>query len=262
MDPKLLPGKFAWFELVSKDAKKGQAFYAEVLRWRTEGYPMGNFTYEMVYAGDTMIGGYAAPKSDRQASHWISYVSVADVDRAAKIAVENGGKIVEAPSDIPNVGRRARIADPQGAEICLFKSQTGDPPDVEEAPAGRFFWNELHTTDPKGALSFYEKVVGYTHSAMESPAGTYYVLESPKGVGRAGATEHLPPGTAPHWLPYVVADDVDATAERAKRSGGSVLVGPEDIPGIGRFAVLRDPTGAVLAVMKPLPREKMRSPGT
>jgi predicted enzyme related to lactoylglutathione lyase len=261
MDRKPLSGKFAWFELVSKDAKKAQAFYAEVLRWRAEGFPMGTYTYEMIYSGDTMIGGYAAPKNDRQASHWISYVSVDDVDRAAKIAVENGGKIVEAPSDIPTVGRKARIADPQGAEICLFKSQTGDPPDVENTPVGQFFWNELHTTDPKGALSFYEKVVGYTHSAMESPAGTYYVLNSPNGAGRAGVTDHLPKGTAPHWLPYVVSDDVDATAARAKGSGGSIHFGPEDIPGIGRFAVLQDPTGAFLAVMKPLPREKMRTPG-
>jgi len=259
MDRKPLPGKFAWYELVSKDAKKAQAFYGEVLGWRVEGFPMGNATYDMVYAGDTMIGGYDTPRKEGQASHWISYVSVEDVDRAAKIAVENGGKVIEPPTDIPNVGRQARIADPEGAELCLFKNSTGDPPDAEETPVGQFFWNELHTTDPQKALSFYEKVVGFTHSAMESPAGTYYVLSSKDGVGRGGVTDHLPPGTAPHWLPYVVSDDPDAAAARAKRSGGSVHVGPADIPGIGRFAVLRDPTGAVLAVMKPLPRAKQRS---
>jgi predicted enzyme related to lactoylglutathione lyase len=64
-DRKLLPGKFAWFELVSSDAKKAQAFYGEVLGWKVAPFPIGAFTYEMILAGDTvdtMIGGYAAPK--------------------------------------------------------------------------------------------------------------------------------------------------------------------------------------------------------
>ena len=71
MDRKPLPGKFVWFEHVSRDAKKTQAFYRDVLGWRVEPFPMGSVTYEMIYAGDTMIGGYAAPKTDRQPSHWI-----------------------------------------------------------------------------------------------------------------------------------------------------------------------------------------------
>ena len=58
-DRKLLPGKFVWFELVSRDAKKAQAFYGEVLGWKVASFPMGNVNYEMILAGetlDTMIG--------------------------------------------------------------------------------------------------------------------------------------------------------------------------------------------------------------
>jgi hypothetical protein len=69
-------------------------------------------------------------------------------------------------------------------------------------------------------------------------------------------TDHLPAGAQPNWLPYVAVDDVDATIARAKKLGARIPVSPEDIPGIGRFGVLQDPTGAVLAVMKPLPRQK------
>jgi len=66
---KLLSGKFVWFELVSRDAKKAQAFYGEVLGWKVALFPMGNVNYEMILAGDTldtMIGGYSAPKNGRQ----------------------------------------------------------------------------------------------------------------------------------------------------------------------------------------------------
>ena len=92
-DRKLLPGKFVWFELVTRDAKKAQAFYGEVLGWKVVPFPLGNFTYEMIYAGDTpdtMIGGYAPPKNDRQPSHWSSSVSVEDVDATAKAAIARG----------------------------------------------------------------------------------------------------------------------------------------------------------------------------
>jgi predicted enzyme related to lactoylglutathione lyase len=254
-DRKQIPGKFVWFELVSKDAKRAQAFYAEVLGWKVQPFPMGDFTYDMIFAGDTMIGGYAQP-SNGQPAHWISYVSVDDVDATAKAATANGGKVIRAPYDAPRVGRMARIADPQGAEICLFRSATGDPPDVQWAPAGTWVWNELHTTNPTQALAFYENVLGFTHRSMDmGPAGTYHIV-SKGGVDRGGVTSHLPPGAQPHWMPYVSVGDPDATIARAKRLGATIPMSPEDIPGVGRFGILQDPTGAVLAMLKPLPREK------
>ena len=76
------------------------------------------------------------------------------------------------------------------------------------------------------------------------------------GVYRGGVTGHLPAGAPPHGLPYVAVDDVDTSITRARKLGARISVGPEDIPGIGRFGLLEDPTGAVLAIMKPLPREK------
>jgi predicted enzyme related to lactoylglutathione lyase len=257
---KPLPGKFVWYELVSRDAKKAQAFYAEVLGWEVRPFPMGEFDYDMIYVVDTMIGGYAAPQHEahwkgpaeknRPAAHWIAYVSVEDVDASAKAATANGGKVVEPPFDTPGVGRMARIADPQGAQLCLMKNVQGDAPDPT-ATVGCFFWNELHTSNPAQALSFYEKVVGFAHRSFD-PAGTYHVV-SKGGVDRGGVTGHLPSGTSPHWLPYVHVDDVDATVARAQKHGGRIQMNPEDIPGVGRIAVLEDPTGGVLAVMKPGP---------
>src|SRR5262245_61955253 len=119
-DRERLPGKFVWFEHVSRQARRAQSFYGEVFGWKVTPFPMGDVTYEMILAGDTadaMIGGYAVPKGDAQPSHWIAYVSVEDVDTAAKATVANGGKVVEAPFEIPGVGRAARIADPEGAEL-------------------------------------------------------------------------------------------------------------------------------------------------
>src|SRR5262245_36422244 len=155
---KHIPGKFVWFEHVSTDAKKAQAFYRDVFGWRVMPFPMGNDTYEMITTDDTpdsMIGGYVAPGRAAQPAHWIGYVSVEDVDAAAKEASANGGRVEEPPMDVPQVGRMARIADPQGAELCVFKSENGDKADAPP-PHGGFLWHELHTSDPKNALAFYE----------------------------------------------------------------------------------------------------------
>ncbi len=254
------PGKFVWFEHASSDPKKAQKFYAEVIGWKV--LPWGDSTYEMIQAGDTpesMIGGYTTPRAGEKA-HWISYVSVDDVDATAKAAAANGGKVLEEPHDLPDVGRTARIADPQGAELYLFRNASGDPadsPGTEAPPPRRIFWNELHTSDPGKALSFYEKLLGYTHQTMDmGPDGPYHVLSSRDGVGRGGIMGQVTKEWGPHWLPYVSVDDPDATLERVKKHGGKVHYGPEDIPGIGRFGVLVDPTGAVLAIMKAIPPKK------
>ena len=114
-------------------------------------------------------------------------------------------------------------------------------------------WNELHTTEPARAVAFYEKVIGFSSRAMDmGPSGTYHILSS-AGVDRGGVSGILFPGVPPHWLPYVEVDDADATLARARKLGGKVPVGPHDIPGIGRFGIVEDPTGAVLAVMKTAP---------
>src|ERR1700736_3404586 len=52
-------------------------------------------------------------------------------------------------------------------------------------------------------------------------------------------------GAGPAWTGYVLVDDVDVYAERAKAAGGAIHRAPEDIPGVGRFSVAADPHRAV-----------------
>jgi predicted enzyme related to lactoylglutathione lyase len=75
--------------------------------------------------------------------------------------------------------------------------------------------------------------------------------EQPIG-GRARLPEEAKAkGAPPHWLAYVTVADVGAVVERAKQLGGSVLMGPDTMEGIGTFAVLQDPQGAVFAPYAP-----------
>src|ERR1019366_40040 len=200
----------------------------------------------MIYAGDTMIGGYASPTTKGAPSLGLSYVSVEDVDATARIVVACGGEGIEPARDVPGAGRMARIAEPQRAAMCLFTRAAGDPPD------------ELHPRTTKRALAFYKDTLGFSDAAMDGgPSGTYHVL-SRGGVGRAGLTGALPEDVGPYWLPYVHVEDVDAAIARARKLGGTAPFGPEDVPGIGRLGALTYPGGAPIAVMKPLPKMATR----
>jgi predicted enzyme related to lactoylglutathione lyase len=122
---------------------------------------------------------------------------------------------------------------------------------------GRYVWYELLTTDPEGAKAFYSKVVGWVPQDMPMPGMTYTLL-TVDGQGQAGLMgfqPHMPAGIPPNWTGYVAVDDCDAAVEKASALGGSLMNGPMDIPNVGRFAIIADPSGGVLAIMKPTPPE-------
>jgi predicted enzyme related to lactoylglutathione lyase len=239
-------GKFVWFELVAADLAKAKAFYGEVLGWKVQPFSIGKDSYDMIVAGETPIGGYTAPETPGPA-HWTSYLSVADVDEAASKVAVAGGKLLAPAFDVPTIGRMARVADPEGATFWIMRGEGDDAADAPPA-AGRFYWNELWARDAAKAAAFYRDVFGFTIKEMAMEGQTYRVLEK-GGVPRAGilAGGEVPP----MWLPYVAVDDCDAASARAGKHGGAVKVPPTDVPTVGRFAVLADPTGAALAVIKP-----------
>lgn len=247
-----LPGKFVWFEHLSDDIAKARGFYEKLFGWNTEMMAMGSGDpYPVIHNGDHGIGGYRkAPAGSPP--QWLSYLSVTDVDSSYKAALAAGAKSLMAPMDYGSAGRSATLADPTGGVFALWKGAQGDPEDPAKAPVGSFFWNELSTQDDLKALAFYEKAFRFSHDTMPMPQGTYYVLKQ-GDKGRGGLCKAMSPGQPTIWTQYVHVDDCDASAARAKTLGASIVVPPTDIPTIGRFSMLVDPQGAMLAVMKPDP---------
>jgi predicted enzyme related to lactoylglutathione lyase len=119
-------------------------------------------------------------------------------------------------------------------------------------PHGRFVWYELLTTDSNAATRFYTDVVGWGTQNWQGPEP--YTMWTNGGAPLGGIwridAESQAQGVVPHWLPYIGVRDVDATAAAAQRLGGSVVKPPADIPDVGRFAILRDPQGALFAIYK------------
>lgn len=115
---------------------------------------------------------------------------------------------------------------------------------------GTFCWNELATTDGEAAIKFYTELLGWTTKKSDVPGMEYNEIvanDTPMGGIHQMGPEF---GGAPsHWMAYVAVEDVDAKASRVEELGGKVCVPPTDIPNVGRFCVINDPTGATLSLI-------------
>ncbi len=118
---------------------------------------------------------------------------------------------------------------------------------------GKFVWYELMTTDAAAAAKFYGDVVGWSAAKSLMP-NMDYRLFSAGGVQVAGAftlsKEELARGGQPAWAGYIATDNVDNDAARVTAAGGKIYHPPDDIPGVGRFAMVADPQGAAFALFK------------
>jgi predicted enzyme related to lactoylglutathione lyase len=115
---------------------------------------------------------------------------------------------------------------------------------------GSFCWNELGTKDDEAAKKFYSALFGWTFK--EGDAGGMKYSEIVVGGNPCGGVYKLTPemGNVPsHWIPYVSVDDVDATAKRVEELGGKIAMPPTDIPHVGRFSMVQDPTGAMISII-------------
>ena len=130
--------------------------------------------------------------------------------------------------------------------------------DIETGPhpAGTFCWHNLGTTDREAAGIFYAEVLGWSPEEIPMPgeAGSSYTMMH-LGAGDIAGSYTLGPeeqaqGIPPHWGQYIAVDDVDAVAKKAAALGATLCAEPFDIPGVGRMAMLSDPTGAAFCLWR------------
>lgn len=109
-------------------------------------------------------------------------------------------------------------------------------------------WYELTTPDLDAAQAFYAKVIGWSVGDSGMPGMDYRIAKAGEAMV-AGMMQPPQAGIPPNWRIYFAVNDCDAAAHAAKAAGAAVHMPPTDIPGVGRFAVLADPQGAVFAIM-------------
>ena len=252
-------GRFVWHELLTTDTAAAAAFYPKVIPWRTQASSMPGYALWM--AGQAQVGGLMAlpPEAAGTPPHWLVYIGTPNVDATAEHGVRLGARVVKPAADIPNVGRFAVLADPQGATFAVFTPGPGGG--STPAPgAGVFSWHELATTDVAAALRFYGELFGWTKGPGHDMGamGVYQIFER-FGVQVGGMANVQGPATPPSWLSYVQVADSSRAVAAAKAAGGRLMHGPVEVPGGSWIALFMDPQGGAFAVHE-MPRAAAAKP--
>jgi uncharacterized protein len=114
-------------------------------------------------------------------------------------------------------------------------------------PPGMPCWADLTVPDLAAATAFYSAVLGWSFDEPSAEFGGYVIAQAGGGAA-AGVGPQQQPGVPPAWTLYLASDDVDATAAAVTSHGGTLLLPPGDVGGLGRLCVAADPTGAVFGV--------------
>jgi predicted enzyme related to lactoylglutathione lyase len=117
---------------------------------------------------------------------------------------------------------------------------------------GTFCWNELGTTNIDAAKNFYTALLGWKFKESGSAGMIYHEIMA-DGGREMGGMYQMPAeydDKPSQWRAYVAVEDVDAKAKQVEELGGKICVPPTDIPTVGRFCVITDPTGATLSLIK------------
>lgn len=124
-----------------------------------------------------------------------------------------------------------------------------------ESKVGAFCWLELGTTDRSAGKNFYSNLFGWTAEDLSMGPDMAYTIFRMDGNDVGGAftlmKEQLDAHVPPHWMLYIRVESADASAAKAVTLGAQQMMAPADIPNVGRFAVLQDPTGAAISIFQP-----------
>lgn len=119
---------------------------------------------------------------------------------------------------------------------------------------GKFCWNELATPDREAAKKFYHEVLGWEFSELDMGDMTYTMIK--KGDTEFAGMWQIPKdqqeNIPPHWMAYVLVDNLQETLKKAQQAGANVVVPITKAGNFGEFVVITDPSGAHIAFWQSL----------
>jgi uncharacterized protein len=126
---------FSWHELATSDRQGALAFYSELFGWSAgPAHDMGPAgVYQLIEHGGAQVGGLYKLMDASKPPHWLTYIRVANVDRAAAAAKAAGGQVTQGPMEVPGGSRIAQILDPQGGAFAVH--QLAKPAAAASAPS-------------------------------------------------------------------------------------------------------------------------------
>ena len=275
-----IPGVPCWIDTSQPDPDGALAFYSGLFGWDFEDVMPdgadGKYFIGRIRGGDVAAVG-SIPAGAPQNAMWNTYIWVDSADETASKARDAGGAVAMEPFDVLDAGRMAVLIDPEGAAVCAWQAKNHKGATVVNEH-GSLNFNNLATRDPAAAKAFYGAVFGW--ETLPLPAGEFWMLpgygdhleQRSPGLREQMAQMGAPEGfidvvavlnpiaagdseTPAAWNVTFAVDDAAATVKTARELGGEVVTGPVEAPW-SRFAVIKDPQGAIFIASQFVPENK------
>ena len=241
-------GAPAWLHVSTPDDDATRDFYNQLMGWEISpgapefhGYAMASFN------GDLVAG--ISPSDGDNLAAWTLFFSTTDADATAALIEQNGGTLLSPVIDIADAGRMVVATDPSGAMFGAWEAKLLNGIGLH-GETGSLSWNDLRSTDPDTARTFYAAIFGYHYAPVEMAGPDYSTFSLDEGGAPAGGIGGMMgmDGYSSHWIVYLAVPDVDEAVRRTPELGGHVISPGFDTP-YGRMAALADPTGASFWVL-------------
>jgi len=247
-----MPSDFFWYDLVTTDTQAAAKFYSEVVGWTHEDMSQPGNAYGIFKVGDVGVAGLMPfPEGMKGHPGWNGYVAVEDVDAAAQKIKQLGGVIHRGPIEVQGIIKFAVVGDPQGAVFIIAKGLADRP--MGELPMGTpgtVGWRELFATDWQTDFEFYAGMFGWTKAeSHDMGAGGIYQLFAAGGHPIGGMMNRPPEMPTSWWDYYINVDEIDTAKARVEKAGGSIKMGPMEVPGGQWVLQAQDPQGAFFALV-------------
>ncbi|MBK5966166.1 glyoxalase [Thiocystis minor] len=247
------PGTFCWVDLATNAPESAKAFYSAIFGWTARDVPTDyEIPYTHLFSGGKLACAlYEMAPEQGAFPYWAAYVAVNDAQASAERAEQLGGRVVMPVVDVMETGRLCFVQDPTKAVIGLWEPRKHPGAEIDNTVGARG-WCELQTRDTAAAAAFYQGLFGWTARPSGQLADANYFIFELAGQEVGGMLEldkrwgPMPP----NWSTYFGVVDCDWVVAETKRLGGSLVMEPMEVDGVGRFAFLGDPQGAIFAVIQ------------
>jgi predicted enzyme related to lactoylglutathione lyase len=256
------PGAFCWVELGTTDQNAAKNFYSSLFGWVANDNPMGPNEFYTIFRlqGRDAAAAYTLRPDQRAHGvppHWMLYIAVDSADAAANRAAQLGGQVLAPAFDVMDAGRMAVLQDPTGAVFSVWQAKEHSGTGITGVP-GTLCWSDLNTPDQSRARKFYTDLLGWKvtdDTDDDPPSGYVHIQNGEDFIGGISPPAFVNPHVPPHWMPYFLVSNCDASAAKAKQLGAKVYMEPRTLEEAGRFAILADPQGAAFAIFQAIPRK-------